>query len=244
METYCLEPIHDEKALDRSILFGAKDENRRLPKITQEVHTRKQSDQGFTNKCVLYATMEIIENKIYLKTGRWYNTPQEIYDIVWDRMVASGLANDKWGAYINSALIVLRDENIVLTLRDEVGGDEISVTVDNVFYIEREDRINNIKMEVAFGGGVLTGINTKRAKLDYYGAMNEPFYVEETENPKEIAHAIVLSSYNELKRKNTTYSPGTWGDKRFDKGVAYFHDEHLDDLMSPLGFMIKIKADQ
>lgn len=239
MINFCLEPVYVGGELQREEVFGSKDLARVLPEITQPFHVRKQSDQGFTNKCVLYATMELVENKVYMLTGRWYNTVKPTYDFLWKEMKKRGYAGDSWGSVLNGAIEVLKDERVELV--DEVSGDSVFVKIADSFYISKQGEfIKNLKMEIAFGGGVLSGVNTKVSGLDYFGAMKPDYYIKPKSNPQEIAHAIALPSFNNPERPDTIYHSNTWGEDVFDKGVAYIKDEHATKLMSCIGFTIDI----
>ena len=242
--SFALDPIHDENITTRDVFFGNYDTLRKLPVETHPYHKRRQGDQGNTNQCVLYSTIEILENKVFKETGRWYSCLKSEIDPIWEEMKAQGYANDSWGAYLNGALKVLVGREIELV--DVVSKDRITVTVDKYFYIKRsgqtpEQIIHNIKMEIAHGAGVLTGLHTGRSKLDYYGANKKPYYVKENKNPRVIGHATAITAYNDMTHKDTVFHPGTWGDKYFDEGVAYYQDKHLPLLMSPMGFTIKVK---
>lgn len=246
MTTYCLDSIFDPNANTREVFFGSKDSKRSLPIRTQPLSTRTQSDQGFTNRCTIYATAELVENKVYAVTGRWFEFNNDLIEEIWQEMKHAGLANDNWGAYINAPLKILLDRPI--TLRDKVSGDTITIKIDNWFYIQKrfgkpEETIEAIKREIAYGHGVLTGVHTTRMRLDYFGAKEKPYIVKEKKDPQEIAHAIVLSSYDNDLRPELVDSSGTWGDSIFDKGVCYFQDKHLPILMSMIGFTIDIVKD-
>jgi hypothetical protein len=146
---HCLDPIHNPDIVTRDVFFGAKDETRVLPSITEPLHIRKQEDQGFTNKCTIYAVAELIENKAYASTGRWYKFTEDLIDSTWEDMKKRGLAWDDKGAYLNAPLEVLQNE--IIPLIDTVSGDTIFVRINPYFYIYKsgvsvETFIKNFKM--------------------------------------------------------------------------------------------------
>lgn len=244
MNIYVHAPIIDGSELRRDELFGSKDVERDLPALTQNYSERRQEDQGYTNKCTIYTTAEVFENKVFKETGRWYRFPKHEIDRIWVKMKKMGLANDSWGAYLNAPVKALEGDPVIM--EDSVSGDKLKVILNDWFIVankadDPEAFAKKTMYEVAYGGGVITGVHTTMTKLDYYGANKKPYIVKERANPKEIAHAVNLTSYNFERAPGLVDSAGTWGDQFGDDGVVYFQTGDLRKLFTPIGWTFNIE---
>lgn len=236
---YCLPPIITG---EEDILLGSSD--RESPVRSHPFSSRRQEDQGRTNRCVFYMWAEILENKVFWITGRWYRVPEDEIIRLWNKAKKNGLASESMGAYLNAPLKMMEDGTII-TLVDDVSGETLQIEQTGWYVVAnrsmtREEYINNVLNEIALNAGVMSGINTKQAKLGYLEAADHPFIVKEKSSPKSIAHATGLTSYNFTRMPNYVESAGTYSDSFANSGVVYYHVDDLWKLFTPLGYNIKI----
>ena len=246
-------PLMTGYEIDRSELFAVKDRRRKLPKESAPFAQRKQANQNYTNMCTFYQFAEVLENKVYRETGIWYSVTEDELKRLWNIAKKKGLAGDKWGAYVNSPLIICQEESIRLIRKGTT--EQIEVRVDQFFNVTSknksiEEYIKEVKMEIAYGGGCLSGINSRQTSLDYYEADDIPFTLEYSDGNSEISHATCLAAYNNrpgetgwsayYPEKHTIAMPGTWGENFGKSGVVFIRDKDIKELFVPIGFTITI----
>lgn len=235
----CLPPIITG---EENVLLGSgKVEH---PILSPPFSQRRQENQGNTNRCVFYIWAEILENKVYWKDGRWYRVPEDEITRLWNKSKKNGLASESNGAYLNAPLKMMEDGTIV-TMVDQVSGDTIQVEQAGWYVVAnrsmtREKYNNNILNEIALNAGVMSGVNTKQAKLGYLEADKTPFIVQRKSSPRSISHATALTEYNFRQFPNLVVSSGTWGEKFGKEGIVYYNLDDLWRLFTPLGFTINI----
>ena len=213
-----------------------------VPNESHPYSKRRQENQGRTNRCVFYMWAECVENKWFNKTGRWYKVPEDEILRLWNRAKAMGLASESTGAYLSAPFTVMETDTV--TMIDTVSGDTVVLEQVDWYVVankslSREDYIDNILREIAYEGGVMCGINTKQARLGYLEANKKPYIVEVNGNPKPIAHATLLSSYDLANMPGLVASAGTYGENFGDEGIVYYDFKDLRKLFTPLGFTIK-----
>lgn len=233
----------------REHFFGQKDKNRTVPKKSHPFSRRFQYNQGLKNNCTVGIYAELVENKVFWQTGEWFEMAHDEIIRVWELMIRMGIAGEQWGAYINSPLIATNEN--VFKMKQRNGGKTITVRTEDWFpvvskNVHIEQYVKEIKKEIAFGGGVLSGINSRQTTLDYYGAKNAPYILEHRDDRRPIAHAVVPAEFNDdiedtyFPEPLTIAMPGTWGEKFGKDGVVFIRQDDIKELFAPIGFTIKI----
>lgn len=238
-KNYVHAPILTGTEKTREAFFGEKT----TPKQSHPFSRRGQYNQGNSPICTVASRNEIIENKVFWETGEWYTITEDETFKTWDKMKEMGIAGESWGAYINSPLIAGQEERI--TMIQQSSGKTLQVSIKDWFTISKndDDFIDQVKSEICYGGGVLTGINNRMSKLDYQYADKAPYIVTRRSNPHPIAHAINLAEFDDTGErtyipKGTIASSGTWGDSFGDNGVVYIKEEDISALFAPIGFTL------
>lgn len=243
MKNYIHPPILTGNELTRDQVFGSKDASREIPIRSMPLWNRRQELQE-RNDCTIQAVAEAWENKIYKDTGVWWYFPPEEIHRIWTKMKAMGLAGEEWGAYSNAPFKALEDDEIV-TLENKVSMKKLRTKLNSWFTVANrsdsvEEYASSVLFEIAYGGSVITGINTTVARLDYFGADEPPYIVQDKENPEPLAHQVTLTGFDYEKDFELIKSSGTWGERFGDRGVVNFQEKHLRRLFTTLGFTITI----
>lgn len=248
MEINCLAPFIDENLINRDILFGSIDKQRSAPKESHPYFERRQEDQGNSQWCTLYAFMEVLENKVFAMTGRWWQVPFSEYESIWGLMVYNGLATDEQGAYLNAPHKVLSQEGQTVLLKDEVSHEYLRISLKDYFYVclasdPEHIAIDKLKKEIFYGGGYTTGLNSMMTGLDYMAANTNPYIIEKrlkSEIRRPIAHAIASTYYNDNKSTELFTSSGTLGENFGDNGSVYGKWKDYRSYFTPIGFTIDL----
>jgi len=238
---YVLAPILTGLEKDRTEFFS---KGRQTPFMSFPFSKRIQNSQGNTPECTVFSFAEILENKIFYETGEWYKMEISETQKVWNEMKHMGLASEKYGAYINAPIVAMEGKEV--TLKNIEDDKTITVKIKNWFTVGNKlenDFLDQVKREIAYGGGVLTGLNNRLSKLDYYKAKDYPFIVQKNNDAQNIAHAINLTEFDDTAdrgnlKKGLIASSGSWGDKFGDQGVVYFEKDQIHNLFQPVGFSL------
>ena len=234
----------------RHDLFLIKDSKRDLPQDTlpmasQWFARKKIQNQGLTNKCGSYSAHELCENKHYIDTGEWYEFTKKEINRMWKIQVDLGLASDKWGSYINSLVLAAQEHEYIL--ENYQTKKKVSYKVDKIFNVGDKRTMTpkqyaeEIKKEIAWGGGALGGVSKYISNLDYYTANNPPYIMERGSGTPP--HAIPVTEYNNHNNSKVpsgcVVSPGSWGQSFGDNGLVYIREEDLIDMFQFIGFTVK-----